>query len=161
LRDQDLTAWAHNLKERVSLTAQQKTIRSARDYEFMRARRLVLFVFGYLHRMTRAVNCQNGLDQNDLEELGRRLLIVLGCSAVPILISVLRNDAFRRKIMSSLLGFTHRLCLRPDRDSSNPGLAGRKRPQALPTPLFYGLGADSPSAEAVRAAGGSTESPPI
>lgn len=97
-RDEDLATWAQYLKELVSLTAQRKAIRSASDYELMRARRLLLFVFGSLRRIARAAECQDGL-----EEIGHRLLIVLGRPAVPILVAVLRKDAFRHKIMLSLL----------------------------------------------------------
>jgi hypothetical protein len=103
-RDEDLAAWAHYVKAMASLGAQQKTIKSASNYELMRARRLVLFVSGYLRRVARAAECPEGF-----EEFGRRLLIVLGRSAVPILIAVLRNDAFRKKIMSSLLDLVRKL----------------------------------------------------
>ena len=71
---------------------------SASDYELMRARRMVLFVFAYLRRITRASE-----SEERFEEFGRGLLIVLGRPAVPILIAVLRKDALRHKIMLSLL----------------------------------------------------------
>jgi hypothetical protein len=103
-RDADIATWAHYVKAMASLPAQQNTIRRARDYEFMRARRLVLFVFGCLRRIARAAKCQD-----DFEKLGQRLLIVLGRPTVPILIAVLRKDAFRHKIMSSLLDFVQML----------------------------------------------------
>lgn len=103
-RDEDLATWAKYVKEMVSLTAQRKTISSASDYEMVRARRLVLFVFGYLRRFARAAE-----SQDDVEELGRRLLIVLSRPAVPILIAVLREGALRRKIVSSLLDFAKML----------------------------------------------------
>jgi hypothetical protein len=45
LRDEDLATWAHYAGEMASLTAQREAIKSASDYELMRARRLVLFCF--------------------------------------------------------------------------------------------------------------------
>ncbi len=83
-----------------SLTAQRKAVLSASDYELMRARRLVGFVFGYIRRIALAADCQD-----DLEEFGRRLLIMLGRPAVPILVAVLREDTLRHTIMLSLLEF--------------------------------------------------------
>ena len=85
-RDEDIATWAHRVKEMASLTAQRKMIRSASGYELIRARRLVLFVFGYLRRIARAAECLN-----EFEVFGRQLLIVLGRPAV--LLSSLQSCA--------------------------------------------------------------------
>lgn len=109
LGDEELVSWVEYVKEIASLPAQQKTISSANDYEFIRARRLVLLVFGYLRRLPRMAG-----GQDDVEELGRRLLIALGRPAVPILIAVLREGTLRSNIMSSLLDFARTLRSRPE-----------------------------------------------
>jgi hypothetical protein len=106
LRDEDLAVWTDYVKTIASLSAQQKMIKSASDYELMRARRLLLFVFGYLRRLVRATTHPKDFD---FEAFGRRLLVVLGRLAVPILIAVLRRDDFRHKMMSSLLDFVREL----------------------------------------------------
>jgi hypothetical protein len=100
-RDADIAMWTRYLEAMVSLPAQQNTIRWARDYEFMRARRLVLFVFGYLDRIARAAKCNDEF----IEEYGPRFPIAFGRPAVPILIAVLRDDSLRHKIMAPLLDF--------------------------------------------------------
>jgi hypothetical protein len=97
-RDELLATWARYFKEMASLTAQKDAVESASDYELIRARRVLLLVFGFLRGIARATE-----RQSDSEEFGRRLLIVLGRPAVPILVSILRKDALRRKIMSLLL----------------------------------------------------------
>jgi hypothetical protein len=58
----------------------------------------LLCIFAVLFRLQRECH-------DDIEECGRQQLIVLGRPAVPILIAVLRNDTFRRNIISSLLAF--------------------------------------------------------
>lgn len=98
--DGDLEAWSRYLKEMASLPTQHAAMSSATDYELIRARRLVHFVFGYLVRMARAAQCEE-----KLSELGRCLLMVFGRPAVPILIMVLRDESLRRKIVSSILDF--------------------------------------------------------
>jgi hypothetical protein len=99
-RDDDLEAWSRYLKEMASLPAQHAAMSSATDYELIRARRLVLLVFGYLGRMTRVGQCEE-----ELAEFGRCLLIAFGRPAVPILIMVLRDESLRNKIVSSILDF--------------------------------------------------------
>jgi hypothetical protein len=101
LRDEDLAMWAKHVTEMASLTAQRKAICSASDYELIRARRIVLLVFGYLRRFARVAECQSDLE----DHLGLQLLIVFGRPAVPILIAVLRHDSYRRNIISLLLAF--------------------------------------------------------
>jgi hypothetical protein len=127
-RDEDLVKWARYLKGMGSLKAQLETIGSATDYELIRARRLVLFVFGYLRRVVRAAPPP----VNDSEELGRRLLIGLGQLAVPILVAVLRRQALRRWVVSSLLGFALTL---PRRTEWAAALASAREHQALMLPL--------------------------
>jgi len=95
-RDEDLATWARYLEQFVSLPAQREMIRTASNYELMRARRLVRFVLGYIRRIDSAVRCKN-----DLEEFGAGHLV--GRMAVPILIAVLREDTLRHTIMSGLL----------------------------------------------------------
>ncbi len=104
LHDENLGVWLCRVKEMASLPAQQTTIARASDHELMRARRLIIFVFGNLRRIARAAACQD-----DCEKFGRQLLVVIGRTAVPILVAVLRQDAFRHKIMSSLLEVVHTL----------------------------------------------------
>jgi hypothetical protein len=104
-RDEDLATWAQCLREMASLPAQQKAIASSTDYELMRARRVVLFVFGYLGRIARAT-----ATGEQIEKFGRRLLMAFGRPAVPILITVLREEAFRQKVVSALL--TTKRCYR-------------------------------------------------
>jgi hypothetical protein len=102
-RDEDIATWLRYMKEMLSLTAQWKMIQSASDYELIRARRLVLFLSGYLRRFARAAE-----PQDTFEGFGRRLLIVFGRPAVPILVAVLRKDSFRHEIMSSVLELRRR-----------------------------------------------------
>ena len=104
-RDEDIATWAHRVKEMASLTAQRKMIWSANGYELMRARRLVLFVFGYLRRIAHAAECLN-----EFEVFGRQLLIVLGRPAVPILVAALRvQTPSGTRLISSLLDFVQML----------------------------------------------------
>ncbi len=100
LDEDDFATWAGYVKELASFPAQREMLVTASDHELMRARRVVLFAFGNLRRITRA-----GGGQDNFEELGRRLLIALGRPTVPILIAALRNDNLRQKIMSLLLDF--------------------------------------------------------
>lgn len=122
-QDDDLEAWARHLREMVSLKAQLKAVTSATDYELIRARRLVLLVFGYLDRLARAAD-----RGTEFEEFGRMLHIVLGRPAVPILIMVLRRDELRYKIVSSLLNFAKMLPPSPKRlISPGPGSGNHSR----------------------------------
>ncbi|MGH6812320.1 MAG: hypothetical protein ACREDM_08255 [Methylocella sp.] len=104
LRDDHFEIMARYLNEMASLTAQRKAITSATDYELIRARRLVHLFFGYLGRLARAA--ERG---KEFEEFGRRLLIELGRPAVPILITVLREDSLRHKTLSFILDLMPRL----------------------------------------------------
>jgi hypothetical protein len=120
-RDEDIATLMHYTKQMVSLTAQRKMIQSASDYELIRARRLLRFVFGYLRRVARAAEFQD-----NFEELGRRLQIVFGRPAVPILVAVLRKATFRREIMSALLlGLPHPTELAAQ--ARGPSVSGMKR----------------------------------
>jgi hypothetical protein len=96
--DDELACWLQYVKTMASLPVQRKAITSATDYELMRARRLVHLFFGFLARIARAAKAGD-----EFEECGRRLLIVLGCPAVPILITVLREDSLRHQAVSFIL----------------------------------------------------------
>lgn len=98
--DDDLATCAFYLKEMASLPAQREVMTSATDYELMRARRLMLWVFGWLGRIVRATLAE---DEERVEALAPRLPIVFGRPAVPILVAVLRNNDIRRGVMASLL----------------------------------------------------------
>ena len=87
--DEDIETWSRYLKEMASLPAQHAAMLSATDYELIRARRLVLLVFGYLDRVTRAAQCEE-----ELADFGRCLLIAFGRPAVPILITVLATNPY-------------------------------------------------------------------
>jgi hypothetical protein len=100
LRDTDFATYAKYLKEMASLPAQRDAIITATDYELVRARRFVQFVFGYIDRVAGAV--RRG---EEFDGFGRHLLIALGATAIPILIAILRNDIARQKIFSSVLDF--------------------------------------------------------
>jgi hypothetical protein len=94
-----------------SLPMQREMVRSATDYELMRARRLLRFLVGFYRRFDPSVDCRD-----DIESLGGWTLVVLGRSAVPILIAVLRQDTIRHEIMPRLLEAAQRLrkVRRPD-----------------------------------------------
>lgn len=100
-QDDDLASWAQYLKEMASLTAQREALTSATDYELIRARRMLHLVLG---RLAPVAECGE-----EFQELGRRLLIVLGRPAVPILITVLREDSLRHKAVSFILDLMRRL----------------------------------------------------
>lgn len=104
LVDDLLATAAQHFEKMGSLKAQEKAITSATDYELMRARRLVHLVFGWLGRLAQAAGCRE-----QIEGLGSRLLIILGRPAVPILISVLRNNALRHRALSLILDLMCRL----------------------------------------------------
>lgn len=101
--DDEFACWLQYVKTMASLPVQRKAITSATDYELIRARRLVHLVFGFVGRLARAA--ESG---EEFEELGRRLLIVFGRPAVPILITVLREDSLRHKTVSFILDLMRR-----------------------------------------------------
>jgi len=101
--DDDLEKWLQSLRERVSLTEQREALLSSTDYEMMRARRLLHFVFGQLRGIALSSN-----HAEYVEKLGRSMLIVLGRPAVPILIKILRDTSVRHWVVSSLLAFARR-----------------------------------------------------
>jgi hypothetical protein len=102
-QDEDLASWAKYLKEMASLTAQRGALTSATDYELIRARRVVHLAFGCLRRLSRMA--ERG---QEFEELGHRLLMVFGRPAVPILITLLRDDSSRHSAVSFLLDLSRR-----------------------------------------------------
>ncbi len=102
--DEDIGSWVQHVKEMASLPEQAKMIRSASDYELLRARRLLLFVFGHLGRFAHAAG-----RQETFEEFGQRLLIVLGRPAVPILVAVFRKGRLRSQITSLLLDIVRKM----------------------------------------------------
>lgn len=101
--DDELACWLQYLKTMASLPVQRKAITSATDYELIRGLRLVHLFFGFLGRLARAAK-----PGEEFEEIGRRLLIVLGRPAVPILIMVLREDSLRHKSVSFILDLMRR-----------------------------------------------------
>ena len=84
------------IKDTASLPAQQRIMTTAKDYELMRARRLILVTSGHLRR-TMTANTKG----RDL--LLYRLIIVFGQMAIPILVAILRDEAIRHKIVQLLL----------------------------------------------------------
>ncbi len=100
LRDAEFEPYAKYLKEMGSLPAQREAIVTASDYELTRARRFMHFVFGYIDRVARTVK-----RDEEIDEFGRRLLIALGATAIPILIAIFRNNNARQKIFSGVLDF--------------------------------------------------------
>jgi hypothetical protein len=99
LSDNQLQIAADYLKQIASLGAQQDAIASATDYEMMRARRLVHFVFGHLRRFS----APSFKGNPDFDEIGRRFLIVSGRPSIPILITALRSEKLRRSTIRFLL----------------------------------------------------------
>jgi hypothetical protein len=102
LGDDDLAVVAQSLNKMASVPAQRDALASATDHELVRTRRLVLVVFGYVSRFTRAA--KRG---EVFEEYSRRLalpLLMMLSELVPILITVLRKDRLRHGIFSSLPG---------------------------------------------------------
>jgi hypothetical protein len=101
-----LTALTTFLQDKASLIAQRRTLSSASNYEFIRARRLVHVVLHHLGRMARS-NQTMSVDQTEI--IGRRVLRVFGPSAVLILIAVLRENSSRQKLISSVWKAAHML----------------------------------------------------
>jgi hypothetical protein len=85
-----------------SLPKQRETLRSARNYEFTRARRIIHVVIGIFKRAARRV--PEG-QREGLEEFGRAALIIFGRAALLPLIVILR-DPSGRPIISMLLRFS-------------------------------------------------------
>lgn len=98
--DNDFETAALYLGRMAALTMQSQAIADASDYEMARARRLMLFVAGHLQRISKLLK-----DNRETEEFGRPLLIGLGRLAIPILITVLRDDSLRNKTVPFLLDF--------------------------------------------------------
>lgn len=98
LNDGQLATAASYLRRMGSLAAQRDAIRSASDYELIRARRLVLFVIGYARRLIELSGCDDALDM-----LCRNFVITLSRPAVPILVMVMREDWLRARIIGFLL----------------------------------------------------------
>jgi hypothetical protein len=97
LNDHQLKLVAGYLRRMGSLPAQRDAIRSASDYELIRARRLLLFVFGHVRRMADLASPNHPLDA-----FCRNGSLALSRPAVPILIMVLREDWLRHRIMEYL-----------------------------------------------------------
>ena len=93
--DGTLTLWTDWLKQFVSLPAQRAAIESARDYELMRARRLMRFVLEYLRRFGNAAGGKDACEEFAFLHLTGRLL--------PVLVAVLNEDGLRQVIVSTLL----------------------------------------------------------
>lgn len=106
--DENFAVWAQYLKDFASLPAQKEAIRSASDYELLRARRVVLFVAGHLRRFAEGAG-----QWGEPEKWAARFMIVFGGWAIPILVAVLRENDVRDKVTSSLLTFA-RTVLRQD-----------------------------------------------
>jgi hypothetical protein len=96
--DHQLEVAAGYFRRMGSLSAQREAIRSASDYELIRARRLVLLVLGYVRRIA-DLTAPGGT----LGEFGRNFSIAVSRPAVPILVMVLREDWLRRRIIVFLL----------------------------------------------------------
>lgn len=98
LSDYQIEIAAGYLRRMGSLPAQRDAIRSASDYELVRARRLLLFVRGHVRRMADLTGQGENLDGSC-----RNFVIAMSRPAVPILIMVLREDWLRHCIMGFLL----------------------------------------------------------
>jgi hypothetical protein len=98
LNDRQLESAANYLSRMGSLAAQRDAIRSASDYELTRARRMLLFVFGYVRRMADLTEHADTLDVSC-----RNCSIALSRLAVPILVMVLRENWLRHRITGFLL----------------------------------------------------------
>lgn len=81
-----------------SLEAQQDAIRSASDYELIRARRLLLFVRGYIRRLADLSDPNHSLDTHC-----RNFSIAVSRPGVPILVMILREDWLRHRTTEFLL----------------------------------------------------------
>ncbi len=98
LSDHQLEIAANYLSRMGSLAAQRDAIRSASDYELTRARRLLLFAFGYVRRMADLTEQADTLDVSC-----RNCSIALSRLAVPVLVMVLREKWLRHCITGFLL----------------------------------------------------------
>ena len=98
LNDHQLGVAASYLRRMGSLAAQQDAIRSASDYELIRARRLLLFVRGHIRRLADLSGPHGALDT-----YCRNFSIAVSRPAVPILVMILREDRLRRHIAGFLL----------------------------------------------------------
>jgi hypothetical protein len=92
-----------HVRECASLPKQRETLRSATNYEFTRARRVIHVVLGALKRAARRV--PPGQSET-LEELGRGAAIIFGRAALLPLIVILRGPSGRR-IIPTLLRLSH------------------------------------------------------
>lgn len=98
LNDHQLGVAANYLSRMGSLAAQQDAIRSASDYELIRARRLLLFVRGYIRWLADLSGPHGTLDT-----YCRNFSLAVNRAAVPILVMILREDWLRRRIAGFLL----------------------------------------------------------
>lgn len=98
LNDHQLGVAANYLSRMGSLAAQQDAIRSASDYELIRARRLLLFVRGYIRWLADLSGPHDALDT-----YCRNFSLAVSRPAVPILVMILREDWLRRRITGFLL----------------------------------------------------------
>lgn len=103
LNDHQLAVAASYLCRMGSLAAQQDAIRSASDYELIRARRLLLFVLGHIRRLADLSGPHGALDT-----YCRNFSIAVSRPAVPILVMILREDRLRRHLTGFLLDFFSR-----------------------------------------------------
>ena len=98
LSDHQLGVAASYLSRMGSLTAQQNAILSASDYELIRARRLLLFVRGYIRRLADLSGPLDALDTHC-----RNFSIAMSRPAIPIFVMILREDWLRHRITGFLL----------------------------------------------------------
>lgn len=98
LSDHQIEIAAGYLRRMGSLAAQREAIRSASDYELIRAPRLVLFVLGYVRRMADLTSRSDALDAPC-----SNFSLAVSRPAVPILVMVVREDWLRRRITAFLL----------------------------------------------------------
>jgi hypothetical protein len=98
LNDDQLASAASYLRRMGSLAAQREAVRSASNYELIRARRLLLFVIGYARRLAKLSGHDGALDLHC-----RNCVIALSRPAVPILVMVLREEWLRGRIVGFLL----------------------------------------------------------
>jgi len=123
--DETLTRWAQKLRQFVSLPAQQAAIKSASDYELIRARRLIRFVLEYLRRISNAIGLQGTCEGLLFLSLTGRL--------VPALVALLREDTLRSLIMSSLLDMVLKMPLPAEWPSLAAVAVEREASQDSPT----------------------------
>jgi len=93
--DEQIRWFIARVREWASFPRQRETLRSATNYEFMRARRVIRIVVGIFSRTARLVPPR---EREALDEFGRRAVIAFGRPTLLPLIMVLRDPSGRQVI---------------------------------------------------------------